>query len=152
LTQDSIARIIFSYDQIAPHIDDMVNDFYARVFKAAPETRALFRQDMTLQRAHLAATLALLVRNLQYQDILEESVMDLGAHHVRIGVRPEQYQVVRAALMESIESAAGRNWTPQLATDWAILLDHIISTMLKGAVLFVLSQAAGAKSTLPQQA
>ena len=78
MTDQSIQRILASYEKLAPHIDGMVAGFYTRLFETCPEARPLFKHDMTTQRGHLAATLALLIRNLQFQDVLEDSIMELG--------------------------------------------------------------------------
>jgi len=150
MTDQAIQRILTSYDQLAPHIDGMVADFYTRLFKACPEARPLFKHDMTSQRGHLAATLALLIRNIQYQDLLEEAVMDLGAHHVKVGVRPEYYPIVRDALLASIAHALGPAWTPTLHQDWTTLLEHIIAIMLKGATHYSLHAAQSATHPGPQ--
>src|SRR4051794_30849174 len=131
MTSQSISRILTSYERIAPRIDDMVAGFYQRLFTACPEARALFHADMTSQRQHLAATLALLVRTLPFQDLLEEPIMDLGAQHVTFGARPEQYPVVRESLLASLGEALGEHWTPAVAADWAALLDHVVQVMLK---------------------
>ncbi len=138
MTNESISRILESYERFAPEVDQMVAGFYERVFAAAPSVRPLFQRDMTLQRHHLAATLALVVRNLPFQDLLDEPFMELGAQHVTWGVRPEHYPVVRDALLESIGQVLGDLWTAQLQCDWKLLLDHVITAMLKGATRFAL--------------
>ena len=92
---------------------------------------------MTLQRQHLAATLALLVRNLAYRDVLDGPLMDLGAQHVSFGARPEHYPVVRASLLGSLADALGPDWTAELAADWALLLDHAVAVMLEGHAAYV---------------
>jgi hemoglobin-like flavoprotein len=144
MTNDSIQRILTSYDQLSPRLDSMVTGFYTRLFETCPEVRPLFKQDMTTQRGHLAATLALLVRNIQYQDVLEASIMELGAHHVKVGVRPEHYPVVRDALLYALANVLGPGWSPQLHADWSALLDHIISVMLRGGAQFSIKEAAQA--------
>jgi hemoglobin-like flavoprotein len=142
MTSQSISRILASYEEIAPRMDGMVAGFYQRLFAACPEARGLFQSDMTIQRQHLAATLALLVRNLQFQDLLEEPVMDLGAQHVTFGARPEHYPVVRESLLASLGEALGDRWTAAVAADWAALLDHVVQVMLKGATHYALKAAS----------
>jgi hemoglobin-like flavoprotein len=142
MTNQSIARILASYERIAPRVDEMVAGFYQRLFAVAPDARVLFQHDMSIQRQHLAATLALLVRNLHFQDLLEQPLMDLGVQHLTFGARPEHYPVVRDALLESLEQAMGEGWTDELRTDWSELLDYIIRVMLKGATVYALKTAS----------
>jgi len=80
MNSQSVGRVLESYSRLVPRIDDMVAGFYARLFAAAPETRALFKHDMANQRQHLAATLALLVRNLTFKDVLVEPLMNWGCN------------------------------------------------------------------------
>jgi len=150
MTSQSIARILKTYEQIAPRIDDMVAGFYERLFSICPEARSLFKRDMTIQRHHLAATLAMLVRNLQFQDLLQDAVMDLGAQHVMFGARPEQYPMVRDSLLYSLSNALGDDWTPQVEADWRALLDNIIIVMLKGATKYVMEKSSR-KPPLPSR-
>ncbi len=150
MTNQSITRILSTYEQIAPGIDEMVAGFYERLFAVCPEARLLFKRDMTIQRHHLAATLAMLVRNLQFQDLLQDAVMDLGAQHVMFGARPEQYPLVRDSLLYSLSKALGDGWTPEVEADWQALLDNIIVVMLKGATKFVLEKSSK-KPPLPRR-
>ena len=146
MTQESVTRILESYERIAPKMDAMVSGFYGRLFAACPSARPLFRDDMSAQRQHLGATLALLVRNVAYQDLLDEAVMDLGAQHVMWGARPEHYPVVRDALLASIGEALGEHWTDQVQADWRLLIDHVIVTMLKGATRFAIQTTIASHS------
>ena len=138
MTKESQARILESYELIAPRVDDIIADFYQRLFAHSPSLRAMFRNDMTVQRQHFAATLALLVRNLPLQDIFTEPLMDLGVYHLRIGAKPEQYPVVRDCLLASIGQCLGDKWNKQVETDWIDLMDHVIAAMLRGAMLHAL--------------
>jgi hemoglobin-like flavoprotein len=141
MNDQAIERILASYEQIAPRVDDMVAGFYRRLFDACPEARPLFKKDMALQRQHLAATLAILVRNLPFLDVLEEPFMELGVQHVLFGARPEQYPVVRDSLLASLAESIGKNFTPEVEKDWTGLLDHVVAVMLKGATLHALKIA-----------
>lgn len=144
MTPDAVNRITESYEAFAPRAGDMVAGFYQRLFTACPEVRPLFREDMSVQRHHFTATLALLVRNLAFQDMLEEAVMDLGAQHLRWGARLQHYPVVRDALLGSIGDSLGERWTQQLQDDWKTLIDQVVATMQKGAMRTALREASGA--------
>ena len=150
MNQESTERILASYEQIAPRVDDMVASFYRRLFDVCPEARALFKKDMAVQRQHLAATLAILVRNLPFLDVLDQPFMELGIQHVYFGASPEQYPVVRNSLLEALGEALGDRWTPQLRQDWTELLDHVVRVMLTGATQYAL-RAASSKAAPPEE-
>src|SRR5690242_19596882 len=100
MTTASLERIRQSFDLLIPHLDRMTRTFYGHLFAARPETRQLFKIDMDAQRQHLAAALALIVRNLAMFDALAEPLQELGTQHAKVGVRPEHYPVVRDAMLD----------------------------------------------------
>jgi hemoglobin-like flavoprotein len=134
MTQASMSRLRESYRGIAPRFGHVADRFYERLFAAEPSTRDLFRIDMTTQAGHLSAALALIVRNLSMLDALEGPLMELGAAHARVGVRPEHYPVACDALLASLGEAIGGNWSAELSNDWRALLDRIAGQMLAGTL------------------
>lgn len=138
----SVARIRDSYDRLAPRMDAIVDRFYTTLFELHPPVRALFPPDMTRQRAHLAAALAVIARNVDRLEMLETPLMGLGAQHMGFGARPEHYPVLRDALIAALAEGLGERWTPQLQADWLAALNHVITVMLRGHALVVLDAAA----------
>jgi hemoglobin-like flavoprotein len=134
MTTASLERICGSFNLLSPQMERMTRTFYARLFAARPETRALFKVNMDVQRQHLAAALALIVRNLPMFDALQEPLAELGASHAKVGVRPEHYPVVRDAMLGAIAEALGAAWTVELAADWRMLIETIASQMLAGTL------------------
>jgi nitric oxide dioxygenase len=127
-------RITASYDAIADRIDQLVQAFYRRLFERAPEIRRLFKEDMTIQREHLAASLALIARNIDHLDILAEPLEILGVEHVAFGAKPPHYLIVRDAMMDALAEALGDRFTEELRADWFAALNQVIALMLKGAI------------------
>ena len=133
MNQAASTRVRTSFHAIAPRLDRLVSGFYDRLFTRAPQVRAFFPADMSAQKYHLAAALALIMRNIDCLDALEDSLMGLGAQHVRFGARPEHYPIVRDSLLDSLEEQAGALWTEQLRADWSDAINAVSAMMLKGA-------------------
>src|SRR5207253_10563140 len=85
-----------SFDLVAPRGDELIEDFYARLFATAPAVRPLFPADMTRQRAMLLSALVLLRKSLRDLDRIVPTLRALGARHVAYGAQPEHYPVVGA--------------------------------------------------------
>ena len=136
LTTESMARIRESFALLSPQMDRVTENFYHRLFAARPEVRVLFRTDLKPQQQHLAAALALIVRNLTMLDALAGPFNQLGADHARAGVRPDHYPVVRDAMLAAMADALASTgaWTTQLADDWRQLLERIATHMLQGGM------------------
>ena len=130
----SLDRIRRSYRQLTPMMAKLTELFYDRLFTSLPESRKLFRTDMEIQRRHFAAALALIVRNLDKLDALEEPLRELGKDHARAGVRAEHYPVVCEVILASIAEVSRDAWSDEVSGDWQNLL-HIVSLhMLAGSI------------------
>jgi hemoglobin-like flavoprotein len=134
MTEESLNRIHRSFVLLSTRMDRITRAFYARLFEARPDVRPLFQDNLDAQRQHLAAAVALIVRNVHMLDALEVALAELGAGHSAVGVRPEHYPPVRDAMLSSISDAlspAGE-WTNELANDWGRLIDRVSTLMLRG--------------------
>jgi methyl-accepting chemotaxis protein len=84
-----------SFDLVAPRGDELVDDFYARLFTVAPAVKPLFAgTDLKRQKTMLLGTLVLLRKSLRDLESIVPKLYDLGARHVAYGARPEHYPVV----------------------------------------------------------
>lgn len=119
--------------RIEPHLARAVELFYGRLFERHPAVRAMFPQDMTRQRGHLLASVALVAKNAHRLDTLEEPLMQLGAHHASFGTKPEHYPVVRDGLIEALRDAAPQDWSPAVERAWTAALNRVAELMLQGA-------------------
>jgi len=102
-----------SFDAIATRGDEVVEDFYKRLFSAAPSLRALFPDDMRRQRTMLSGALVLLRKSLRDLDRIAPTLRTLGARHVGYGALPEHYPLVGTLLIESMAHVAGDAWCPE---------------------------------------
>src|SRR4051794_11366658 len=121
-----------SFDAIAARGEELVEDFYNRLFTAAPPLRELFPDNMTRQRMLLGA-LVLLRKSLRDLDRIAPTLRSLGARHIAYGALPEHYPVVGTLLIESMEHVAGDAWRPEYATAWADAYGVVAAEMMAGA-------------------
>jgi NAD(P)H-flavin reductase/hemoglobin-like flavoprotein len=107
--------------------------FYARLFTANPNLRALFPMSMTMQRERLFAALGELVWSLDNQPGCAEILAQLGRDHRRYGVTESHYKAFFAALRDTAEHFTGGAWTAETAGAWQAALDYISTTMRAAA-------------------
>ena len=122
-----------SFDLVAPRGDELMDEFYTRLFAAAPAVRPLFPTDMKRQKTMLLGALVLLRKSLRDLDAIVPKLRDLGARHVAYGARPEHYPVVGATLIGSMEALAGTQWKPEFARAWELAFGIVAGVMLEGA-------------------
>src|SRR5262249_50491926 len=122
-----------SFDLVAPRGDELMDEFYTRLFAAAPAVRPLFPEDMGPQKTMLLAALVLLRKSLRNLDAIVPTLRRLGACHVAYGARPEHYPLVGKTLIASLAAVAGDAWTPKLERAWVGAYELVATVMLEGA-------------------
>jgi hemoglobin-like flavoprotein len=131
-----------SFDLVAPRGDELMDEFYSRLFAAAPAVRPLFPDDMGRQKTMLLGVLVLLRKSLRDLDAIVPKLRELGARHVAYGARPEHYPVVGAALIGAMAAIAGDAWTIEHETAWRGAFEIVAATMIEGAEAAALEAAA----------
>jgi hemoglobin-like flavoprotein len=134
MTPESIARLKTSFAAVSASPRALASRFYQELFAAAPALRRLFPEDMTSLQGHFEAALALVIKNLEDVTVLQEPLRDLGAQHVRWGAKPEDYPIVRNALVRAIKGSSPE-WDDTLEADWRRAVTAIIVPMLQGAAV-----------------
>ena len=96
-----------SFDLVAPRGDELMDEFYSRLFAAAPGGAAALPDDMQRQKTMLLGALVLLRKSLRNLDAIVPKLRELGARHVAYGAQPEHYPVVGTVLIASMAAVAG---------------------------------------------
>ena len=65
---------------------------------------------------------------------MQDSLRELGVAHVHWGAKPEDYAVVREALIRAIRGTSS-SWSDDLETDWRRAITAIAVPMLEGAAV-----------------
>ena len=131
-----------SFDLVAPRGDELMDEFYSRLFAAAPAVKPLFPDNLSRQKVMLLGALVLLRKSLRDLDSIAPKLRDLGARHVAYGAKPEHYPVVGTVLIASMAAIAGDAWSAEYEAAWAEAFDVVAATMLEGAEVVALENAA----------
>lgn len=118
MNAEQIKMVQDSFEQVRPITDKAAEIFYSRLFEVAPQTRHMFKNDMTKQGAMLMSTLGLAVGSLNDLDKIIPAVRALGRRHVGYGVQFDQFAIVGESLLWTLEQAFGLTFTPELKTAW----------------------------------
>ena len=134
MTPESIARIRASFSEIARQPRALAARFYEELFLMAPQLRPLFPSDLTSLQGHFEAALALVIRNLEDMPALQDSLRDLGVQHVQWRARPQDYLIVRDAILLAIRKSSA-SWDATREDDWRRAITAIAVPMLQGAAV-----------------
>ena len=106
--------------------------FYGRLFELQPTLRPLFKISIEEQSKKLLDTLRTIVDGVDRIDELRPALQELGRKHVRYGVRPEYYEVLRSALLWTFAQALGVEFDTETRAAWDQILRIVSSIMLEG--------------------
>jgi hemoglobin-like flavoprotein len=124
-------RKTFALVERQSHVAALV--FYQRMFELDPRLRPLFKTDIELQAAKLIDMLATALSLLDTPDELTRILMEMGAQHVRYGVKAEHYATVNEALLTMLSSVLGREFDASTRQVWSEFYQLIAETMQRGA-------------------
>ncbi|MBE1283723.1 MAG: globin domain protein [Rhodobacteraceae bacterium] len=102
-----IALIQTSFAKVFKHKGELADRFYARLFEALPESRALFTQDFSKQKDMFEAMLASTVRSLGDTASFENLGERLALNHRKYGVDTKQYMAAADALTAALKDVMG---------------------------------------------
>ncbi|WP_082015639.1 globin domain-containing protein [Streptacidiphilus jiangxiensis] len=132
-TPQDIVLIRRSLAVVEPVADRATAHFYAGLFLARPELRALFPAAMDVQRDRLFRALLAAGRAADDPPTLVDYLEKLARGHRRYGVRDEHYAPVGAALLAALERYCGREWSEDTARAWEKVYGVISQVMMAAA-------------------
>jgi hemoglobin-like flavoprotein len=132
ITTAQIELVQSSFQQVLPIADAAGMLLYERIFFLAPESRALFDDDIASQAKRVMAAVKVAVDGLGRLDDVAPFLVRLGARHVRYGVRPEHFAVVADALLWTLEQGLGAAFTPDVRDAWVAAWNVIADAMATG--------------------
>ena len=148
----SLEEIAFVRSTLKPIVDlgdDAATAFYNRLFELDPSLRSLFADtDMTEQGRKLLKMVATAVGSLDKLGDIVPAVQDLGRRHVGYGVKPENYDTVGQALIETLKSALGERLTPEAEQAWVKTYKVLADTMKAAAAEPVTGDVMGGVRTM----
>jgi hemoglobin-like flavoprotein len=136
MTPEQVSLVQSSWQQVVPIKEQAAELFYQKLFELDPKLKTLFKNDMTEQQRKLMTMLDTAVRGLKNPDAIVPAVRDLGKRHVNYGVKDKDYDTVAAALLWTLETGLGPNFTAETRNAWAAaytLLTNVMKQPQPGA-------------------
>jgi hemoglobin-like flavoprotein len=144
MTPEQVALVQESFKKVQPIAPQAADLFYGRLFEIAPDTRALFPQDLTDQKRKLMAMLTTAVVNLHRVGEIVPAVQDLGRRHAGYKVTAEHYQPVGEALVWTLEQGLRDAFTPPVKAAWVEAYTTLAKVMQDAAAEAVAVTATAA--------
>lgn len=115
--------------------DEIVTDLFYDIFlDRHPEVRQFFTHVNLGQQAVVLRMMLLLIEQHYRQDnaALRSYLQLVGARHKERNIPTSLFSPFRDCLLETLERFHGRDWDPNLKSQWAAAIDHASEIMLSG--------------------
>jgi hemoglobin-like flavoprotein len=145
LTEEDKELIKKTWALVRPIRDTAADLFYRRLFELKPEYRALFHQDIQVQKRKLMTMLSFVVSSLDWPQSswsaeVDESVdlflvvLALGRRHRELYAVPnEAYETVAEALFFALDYGLGGAFTAEARRAWGRVYQLVATTMKLGS-------------------
>jgi len=133
MTPQQVKLVKKTWVMVVPIAENAAELFYDRLFELEPAYRELFKGDMNEQGKKLMKTINIAVEALDDVGPLVPTLKQMGADHAGYGVKPQDYNVVGAALLWTLEQGLGGDFTDEVKSAWGAVYDVLASTMKAGA-------------------
>jgi len=133
MTAEQIDLVRKSFDALWPFRRKLAEQFYARFFELAPDTRRLFPNDMERQQLKLMDTIAAIVGTLDRREICQSIISHTGRKHADFGVQTSHFTAFGEALIWGLQQQFGPAFTPEMQQAWSVLYEAIQAEMIGAA-------------------
>ena len=133
MTPEQITLVKTSWEKVVPISEKAAELFYGKLFELDPSLKSLFTSDMIEQGKKLMKMINTAVNGLDRLDAIVPAVQDLGRRHVGYGVKDEHYETVGAALLWTLETGLGDDFTPEVKESWVTVYTLLADTMKSAA-------------------
>jgi methyl-accepting chemotaxis protein len=124
-----------SWAKVEPIASTAADIFYNNLFAADPSLQTLFKGDMPEQGKKLMDMIGAAVRLLDKPEKLIPVVQNLGIRHAGYGVENDHYDTVGSALIKTLATGLGDDFTEEVEQSWLAAYGILASTMQQAANL-----------------
>lgn len=129
MTPQQIQLVRSSFQKLAVIPERAGEIFYQRLFELDPNARQLFWGNLQHQGTALFLMLDMIVKSLDIQDKIVPIIFDLGKRHAMYGVRDRHYQPFEQALIDTLSSISGDDFTQDEREAWGAAFAFLADIM-----------------------
>ena len=130
MTSEEIARVRADFAVLGPIAQDVGASLYTRLFVLDGTTRELFKHDLDAQAVHLMEALGKVVDSLDDPETFDAEVRGLATRHVGYGIKKAHFGSVGEALIATLQSGLGDEFTPQARAAWIHAYEALSEAMI----------------------
>lgn len=136
MEQKTITLVQESFEKVKPIAATAAEIFYSKLFELDPDLKPLFptgEEAMKTQGNKLMTMLAAAVAGLSNLEALIPVLQNLGKKHVEYKVVPSHYNTVGAALLGTLSTGLGEDFTPEVKEAWTSVYTTMSTVMIEAS-------------------
>lgn len=133
MEQATIQLVQNSFEKVKPIAPTAAKIFYDKLFELDSSLEPLFpssEEAMSVQGNKLMSMLGSAVAGLNDLDMLIPVLQNLGKRHVEYKVEASHYDTVGQALISTLKTGLGEDFTPEVEQAWATVYGTMSSVMI----------------------
>jgi len=134
ITSAQIALVKETWARVVPISETAARLFYDRLFETNPQLVSMF--DGVNQREQgqkLVKAINMVVMSLERIETLIPAIQEMGRRHADYGVDESHYGQVGTALLWTLETGLGDDWSRDAETAWTNAYQLLADTMIEAA-------------------
>lgn len=133
MTKQQIELVQSTWAKVIPMSEQAAVLFYEKLFELDPSLESMFPDDIQPQGEKLMKMITVAVNGLSNLEQIVPAVEALGERHVGYGVTDEHYDTVGEALIWTLGTGLGDDFTDEVVAAWADVYNLLASTMKNAA-------------------
>ena len=120
-----------NFRQVEPNtVGDL---FYTHLMHKNPSLKSIFQYSLERRSKLLFDFLSTIITRLDKINDLEDDIRLVAATYAGYGILPQHYEMIRTALLWTLEKGLEKDWTPEVADAWltgSIEVMHIMKSSM----------------------
>ncbi len=137
MEQKTVTLVQTSFEKVKPIASTAAEIFYNKLFELDPALKPLFPSSdddaMKMQGNKLMSMLGSAVAGLSDLNALVPVLENLGKRHVDYKVEPSHYDTVGTALLSTLATGLGDDFTPEVKDAWTSVYTTMADVMIKAS-------------------
>ena len=92
--------------------------FYSHLIQKNPSLKTIFKFSLERQSKLLFDFLSTIITRLDQINDIENDIKLVASTYAEYGILPQHYEMMRTALLWTLEKGLEKDWTPELADAW----------------------------------
>lgn len=129
-SKNDISVIESLWNLILPIKSDFTDSFYTKLFSMDRTLRSMFKTDLGVQGIRLTDTLNFIISHMKKIEDTIPTIKELGVRHIHYQTKPEHYEIVLDAMLETFDKHLGEEFTHIMRICWIKLYKFLSELMM----------------------